>query len=330
MNYDNDVDESSKDLIRPKLSPYYDYSSTPSNAAPSEYYSSLSPDKKIQYEKFQDIKFNDFDYADSPDDDRKPEAFRHLIDLSAKTANDQLLAFDAYYHRDQSSPKYLPQFYVDADHSQQKIKVEPHQSDFHLVDDLYPQSTQSLDFSAPSTADFHAADHVIPKKRKRSQRKTNVALSSNVDDLEDGDQSPASSWHSADSTRRSSGASGKLRKKGPQSYEEIQNQRVMANVRERQRTQSLNEAFASLRKIIPTLPSDKLSKIQTLKLAARYIDFLYQVLKCESDTSTDDDRGVTAETDNEDSSSLGTYDVILVSYRRIVDLQSFKFRVLFE
>ncbi|RZF35134.1 hypothetical protein LSTR_LSTR009440 [Laodelphax striatellus] len=57
-------------------------------------------------------------------------------------------------------------------------------------------------------------------------------------------------------------------------------QRVMANVRERQRTQSLNEAFASLRKIIPTLPSDKLSKIQTLKLAARYITFLYQVLHC--------------------------------------------------
>ncbi|XP_054643219.1 twist-related protein 2-like [Dunckerocampus dactyliophorus] len=66
---------------------------------------------------------------------------------------------------------------------------------------------------------------------------------------------------------------------GTQSYEELQNQRVLANVRERQRTQSLNEAFASLRKIIPTLPSDKLSKIQTLKLASRYIDFLCQVLQ---------------------------------------------------
>lgn len=53
------------------------------------------------------------------------------------------------------------------------------------------------------------------------------------------------------------------------SYEDMQTQRVMANVRERQRTQSLNEAFSSLRKIIPTLPSDKLSKIQTLRLAAR-------------------------------------------------------------
>ncbi|MEE6466398.1 hypothetical protein FKM82_006937 [Ascaphus truei] len=65
----------------------------------------------------------------------------------------------------------------------------------------------------------------------------------------------------------------------PQSYEELQTQRVMANVRERQRTQSLNEAFSALRKIIPTLPSDKLSKIQTLKLASRYIDFLCQVLQ---------------------------------------------------
>uniref|UniRef100_A0AAY4ED96 BHLH domain-containing protein n=1 Tax=Denticeps clupeoides TaxID=299321 RepID=A0AAY4ED96_9TELE len=67
---------------------------------------------------------------------------------------------------------------------------------------------------------------------------------------------------------------------GPEApLEELHTQRVIANVRERQRTQSLNDAFASLRKIIPTLPSDKLSKIQILKLASRYIDFLYQVLQ---------------------------------------------------
>nr|AKQ48962.1 putative twist [Leptinotarsa decemlineata] len=74
----------------------------------------------------------------------------------------------------------------------------------------------------------------------------------------------------------------KARRKSPQSFEDLQTQRIMANVRERQRTQSLNEAFASLRKSIPTLPSDKLSKIQTLKLAARYIDFLYHVLSTSS------------------------------------------------
>ncbi|XP_051576421.1 twist-related protein-like isoform X1 [Myxocyprinus asiaticus] len=81
------------------------------------------------------------------------------------------------------------------------------------------------------------------------------------------------------STQGKKGKKSSNSSSSPQSFEELQTQRVMANVRERQRTQSLNEAFAALRKIIPTLPSDKLSKIQTLKLAARYIDFLYQVLQ---------------------------------------------------
>ena len=70
----------------------------------------------------------------------------------------------------------------------------------------------------------------------------------------------------------------------PPSGEELLQQRILANVRERQRTQSLNEAFGALRQIIPTLPSDKLSKIQTLKLATRYIDFLYQVLQSADST----------------------------------------------
>ncbi|KAF7655581.1 hypothetical protein LDENG_00053810 [Lucifuga dentata] len=76
---------------------------------------------------------------------------------------------------------------------------------------------------------------------------------------------------SEDNSSSSPGPVKRGKKSSPssnQSYEELQNQRVLANVRERQRTQSLNEAFASLRKIIPTLPSDKLSKIQTLKLAS--------------------------------------------------------------
>ena len=60
--------------------------------------------------------------------------------------------------------------------------------------------------------------------------------------------------------------------------------RQVANVRERQRTESLNEAFEKLRKIVPTLPSDKLSKIQTLKLATDYIQFLYELLGDSSDS----------------------------------------------
>lgn len=49
---------------------------------------------------------------------------------------------------------------------------------------------------------------------------------------------------------------------------EFNNQRDMANVRERQRTQSLNQAYQSLKDTIPHLPSDKLSKIEILKIAS--------------------------------------------------------------
>jgi twist-like protein len=116
------------------------------------------------------------------------------------------------------------------------------------------------------------------------------------DDLEDDGQHKLSykrlvdsenmSADNGDSDHSSSSSSPNKNKKRkhcpptiPQTFEELQNQRCLANVRERQRTQSLNDAFTQLRKIIPTLPSDKLSKIQTLKLASRYIDFLFQVLR---------------------------------------------------
>uniref|UniRef100_A0A0N5A8F0 BHLH domain-containing protein n=1 Tax=Syphacia muris TaxID=451379 RepID=A0A0N5A8F0_9BILA len=59
--------------------------------------------------------------------------------------------------------------------------------------------------------------------------------------------------------------------------EEAQQQRVSANRRERQRTKELNDAFAVLRRIVPSLPSDKMSKIHTLRIATDYIRFLDQM-----------------------------------------------------
>merc|ERR1711923_470865 len=51
--------------------------------------------------------------------------------------------------------------------------------------------------------------------------------------------------------------------------------RMIANMRERDRTQSVNSAFTSLRELIPTEPLDrKLSKIETLRLATSYIQHL--------------------------------------------------------
>lgn len=74
---------------------------------------------------------------------------------------------------------------------------------------------------------------------------------------------------SAAKTKKRKNKSRSRKKMAKAANEDMTHQRVMANVRERQRTQSLNEAFSMLRKTIPTLPSDKLSKIQTLKLASR-------------------------------------------------------------
>ena len=116
-----------------------------------------------------------------------------------------------------------------------------------------------------------------PMKQHRYGRKRRFRQSEGEDECQIGDSSD-------DGSSTGSGSlSHKIRRKGPQSFDELQNQRVLANVRERQRTQSLNDAFTNLRKIIPTLPSDKLSKIQTLKLASRYIDFLFQVLKSDEE-----------------------------------------------
>lgn len=58
--------------------------------------------------------------------------------------------------------------------------------------------------------------------------------------------------------------------------------RAVANARERNRTSDLNQAYKMLQSIIPKEPSDKMSKIHTLKLTLSYIDFLNNILR-ESD-----------------------------------------------
>ncbi|XP_049770182.1 pancreas transcription factor 1 subunit alpha-like, partial [Schistocerca cancellata] len=56
-------------------------------------------------------------------------------------------------------------------------------------------------------------------------------------------------------------------------------QRQAANLRERRRMQSINDAFEGLRAHIPTLPYEKrLSKVDTLKLAIGYINFLSELV----------------------------------------------------
>ena len=62
-------------------------------------------------------------------------------------------------------------------------------------------------------------------------------------------------------------------------------QRVAANIRERRRMCSLNAAFDRLRRRVPAFPHEKkLSRIQTLRLAIRYIMFMSQLVAATSPT----------------------------------------------
>lgn len=65
--------------------------------------------------------------------------------------------------------------------------------------------------------------------------------------------------------------------------EQVVRQREQANVRERRRMKSINYAFDSLRNRIPTLPYEKkLSKVDTLKMAIMYINFLNDLIRSET------------------------------------------------
>ncbi|XP_037540312.1 twist-related protein 2 [Nematolebias whitei] len=137
------------------------------------------------------------------------------------------------------------------------ITKRKHQTSSHVEDNrttITPTTTTTANVVKPGD-DVHIYTQTGPKKLKKSPQ-----------------HGPPSSGLSLSPVPGQSPG-------GTPAFEDPHAQRAIANIRERQRTQSLNDAFASLRKIIPTLPSDKLSKIQTLKLASRYIDFLYQVLE---------------------------------------------------
>ena len=68
--------------------------------------------------------------------------------------------------------------------------------------------------------------------------------------------------------------------------------RSAANLRERRRMQCINEAFEGLRSHIPTLPYEKrLSKVDTLRLAICYINFLTKLVGSTEDGNTADSDG---------------------------------------
>ena len=77
-----------------------------------------------------------------------------------------------------------------------------------------------------------------------------------------------------------------LKNRRKNSDDQYIHQRQMANLRERKRMQCINEAFEGLRSHIPTLPYERrLSKVDTLRLAISYINFLADLINSDDGVS---------------------------------------------
>lgn len=217
------------------------------------------------------------------------KALRELQTEYDRRLHDNSPGFLSDHSRDHEQGMYLtpsPQMYSSGSeeprqqpqqgyHHVEPVEYKPEVMEYKpdMEEQRYKQQMETAQITEPSSSTTsygmeESRGGCVKRKRKSSSIEAESETESN-----------------ASSTR------SKVRRRSGATFEEIQNQRVMANVRERQRTQSLNEAFAALRKIIPTMPSDKLSKIQTLKLATRYIDFLFQVLHCNVENTDTEDLG---------------------------------------
>lgn len=78
----------------------------------------------------------------------------------------------------------------------------------------------------------------------------------------------------------------KHRRRGPR-LTGVSKQRKSANARERNRVRVINNALETLRGLIPLLPTEKRpSKMETVRLAAEYINHLTELLTGERNSGT--------------------------------------------
>ncbi len=158
-----------------------------------------------------------------------------------------------------STGKDLPQYHTPAgltyhiDSSGQIVSVKASPSNAVTL------QAASWQQAATATAAFRTTDNNTPSQRRPDSSPTNTDAGLDTqpptEDPEDGEPS----------------LSSKPKRKRVITTE----QRRAANIRERRRMLSLNTAFDKLRRVVPTFAYEKkLSRIETLRLAITYINFL--------------------------------------------------------
>lgn len=165
-----------------------------------------------------------------------------------------------------SSPPYFDDDEFFTDHSSRDAPLD---ADDFLDDDV--------DFLTSHFQDYYSKDDSKAAHHDGDYDIGNLSFSSS---------SSGFSYGCADSTPELSPQMGQhgvpllKRRRRMRSEMEMQQLRQAANVRERRRMQSINDAFEGLRSHIPTLPYEKrLSKVDTLRLAIGYINFLAELVQ---------------------------------------------------
>ncbi|XP_070580573.1 class A basic helix-loop-helix protein 15-like [Ptychodera flava] len=127
----------------------------------------------------------------------------------------------------------------------------------------------------------------MPAKRRRTSRRQQIQRSNSTEDAAfDSSVDRASSTASSESvsgdiqdTKSARSTRKHTRRRRPVNARERNLRRLESNERERMRMHSLNDAFQSLRNVIPHVKCErKLSKIETLTLAKNYITALTDVI----------------------------------------------------
>ncbi|KAG9269792.1 transcription factor 21 [Astyanax mexicanus] len=128
--------------------------------------------------------------------------------------------------------------------------------------------------------DFHESDLLDGLLRIGAGKSDHGASNESAEESSAGDGGPtrscAAKRRKTASSRRADGGAGTAAAPG---HEGKQVQRNAANARERARMRVLSKAFSRLKTTLPWVPADtKLSKLDTLRLAASYIAHLRQIL----------------------------------------------------
>lgn len=147
---------------------------------------------------------------------------------------------------------------------------------FQEGDDLQTEETSEVEKEEDDDFDGIEAPSYSDKSRQKKRRKTENEIEDGLEEVEDEEEEAQRTEDDTGPKKR-----GPKRKRMTKArVAKLKVRRIKANARERNRMHGLNDALDILRKHVPCYSkTQKLSKIETLRLARNYIAALADILK---------------------------------------------------